>query len=89
MTALASTPRTPCQAFAIGRHALALQYRAEFQAEALEEWLTGRAVELGHANVDLQQLRRDSGRYGAALARAADDMWSGRFAAAGPDLSAR
>lgn len=70
VASLAATPGTPCQAFAVGRHALALQFHAEFAAAALEEWLTGHAVELAHAAVDLQALRRDSARHGAALEQA-------------------
>lgn len=70
VAALAATPGTPCQAFAVGRHALALQFHAEFAAAALEEWLTGHAVELALAAVDLQALRSDSARHGAALERA-------------------
>lgn len=72
--ALASTRWTPCQAFAVGRHALGLQCHVEFAADALEEWLSGHAVELAHAGVDLDRLRRDSRQYGDRLARAARDL---------------
>lgn len=72
--ALASTRWTPCQAFAVGRHALGLQFHVEFAADALEEWLSGHAVELAHAGVDLAQLRHDTRRYGDALTRAAGDL---------------
>lgn len=68
---LAATPGTPCQAFAVGRHALGLQFHAEFAAAALEAWLSGHAVELAQGRVDLDLLRRDSARHGAALERAA------------------
>lgn len=54
----------------VGEHALGMQFHAEFESEALEQWLTGHAVELHHAGVDLHQLREDTQRYGAGLARA-------------------
>jgi GMP synthase (glutamine-hydrolysing) len=70
LPSLAATPGTPCQAFQAGSHALALQFHAEFDAAALEEWLAGHAVELAHAGTDLHALREDSARHGAALERA-------------------
>lgn len=81
LAALASTRGTPCQGFAAGRHALALQFHAEFQSAALEEWLTGHAVELARAQVDLQRLRDDSARHGAALAQGANETLSRWLAA--------
>jgi len=72
--ALASTRWTPCQAFAVGRHALGLQCHVEFEADALEEWLSGHAVELAHTGVDLDRLRRDNEQYGDRLAHAARDL---------------
>jgi len=77
VAALAATPGTPCQAFALERHALALQFHPEFQAAALEEWLTGHAVELARAAVDLHALRADTRLHGAALARAGARMLDG------------
>jgi GMP synthase (glutamine-hydrolysing) len=71
---MASTPGTPCQAFMVGEHALGIQFHAEFEAEALEQWLTGHAVELHHAGVNLRGLRDDTQRYGAELARAGQAM---------------
>ena len=41
----------------MGPHTLALQFHIEAQASAIESWLVGHAVELAHANVDLQSLR--------------------------------
>jgi len=66
----ASTPGTPCQAFQVGRHALGIQFHVEFEPAALEHWMTGHAVELSHAGVDLAQLRADTQRYGAGLTQA-------------------
>jgi GMP synthase (glutamine-hydrolysing) len=74
VTSLAATDGTPCQAFAVGSHALALQFHVEFAAAALEEWLTGHAVELAHAGIDLHALRAATARHGPALALAANDL---------------
>jgi len=70
IAALAATPGTPYQAFSAGRHALGLQFHAEFAQHALEEWLAGHAVELARAGVDLAALRRDTARHGRALEQA-------------------
>jgi GMP synthase (glutamine-hydrolysing) len=70
----AATEHTPCQAFAVGKHALGLQFHAEFDPDALEEWLTGHTVELRHAGIDLQRLRADTRRHGAGLAMAGDAL---------------
>ncbi len=63
----AATDGTPCQAFQLGKHGLALQFHAEFHPDALEQWLTGHAVELTLAGIDLQRLRSDTHRHGEAL----------------------
>ncbi|WP_020653054.1 glutamine amidotransferase-related protein [Massilia niastensis] len=67
LAALASTPGTPCQAFALDDYALGLQFHAEFAGRALEAWLTGHAVELAHAGVELARLRADTARHAANL----------------------
>lgn len=72
--AIASTPGTPCQAFTVSNHALGIQFHAEFASHTLEEWLTGHAVELQHAGLDLQRLRDDTSRHAAGLARAGQAM---------------
>lgn len=74
VASLASTDGTPCQAFAVGRHALALQCHAEFAEAALEEWLTGHAVELARAGADLHALRATTARHGGDLARAGAEL---------------
>jgi GMP synthase (glutamine-hydrolysing) len=74
VTSVAATDGTPCQAFAVGRHALALQCHVEFAASALEEWLTGHAVELAHAGIDLHALRAATVRHGRDLALAGNDL---------------
>jgi GMP synthase (glutamine-hydrolysing) len=67
---LASTPGTPCQAFAAGTPVLGLQFHAEFAGTQLEAWLSGHAVELAHAGIDLHQLRADTARHADSLERA-------------------
>ena len=75
---LASTPLCPHQAFAIGGHALALQFHLECDPARLEQWLIGHAGELAQARVPLNILRRDAAMHGAGLRAALDqviDRW--------------
>lgn len=78
-THLASTPRTPNQAFAVGRHALALQFHLEVTANGLERWLVGHAVEIGAApRVTVPRLRADAAKFATDLVsqgRAVLDAW--------------
>lgn len=78
-THLASTPRTPNQAFAVGRHALALQFHLEVTAGGLERWLVGHAVEIGATpRVTVPRLRADAAKFAAETApqgRAVLDTW--------------
>lgn len=85
VAALATTPGTPCQAFAVGRHVLAVQFHPEFMATALEEWTTGHAVELTGAGVDLARLRADTLHHGAAAGRAGQDMFAAWLARLGEE----
>jgi GMP synthase (glutamine-hydrolysing) len=72
---LAATVRYPNQAFAMGHHALALQFHPEVQAAALERWYVGHACELGAARIDVAQLRADSQRHAPPLQEAARRLW--------------
>lgn len=78
-THLASTPRTPNQAFAVGRHGLALQFHLEVSATGLERWLVGHAVEIGATpRVTVPRLRTDAGKFAAELlpqGRAVLESW--------------
>lgn len=78
-THLASTPRTPNQAFAVGCHGLALQFHLEVSATGLERWLVGHAVEIGATpRVTVPRLRTDAGKFAAELAphgRAVLESW--------------
>jgi GMP synthase (glutamine-hydrolysing) len=67
-TLLASTDLYERQAFAWGRHALALQFHCEVTGKALERWFIGHACEIaGTAGVTVPDLRRDTARWGPLL----------------------
>lgn len=53
---LASTARTPHQAFSHGRHALALQFHPEAAPARIEPWLIGHHHELAAAGIDIPSL---------------------------------
>jgi GMP synthase (glutamine-hydrolysing) len=72
---LAASAQYPNQAFAIGEHALALQFHPEVFSGALERWYVGHACELGAARVDIAQLRADSARYAPPLVEASRRFW--------------
>jgi len=81
---LASSENCPCQAFAIGDHALGLQFHLEVPPEQLEQWFVGHIVEIGSARgVEVTQMRADTREYGPALARTAPrvfEHWLDRLA---------
>ena len=66
---LAASGRYPHQAFALGRHALGLQFHPEADFQRLEQWLIGHAGELHAAGIDPALLRRDALVHGPVLAR--------------------
>ncbi|HEY9102309.1 glutamine amidotransferase [Chitinimonas sp.] len=68
-TLLAGSERYPHQAFAVGRHGLALQCHPELEPDRIEEWLQGHAAELAAAGVALQGLREGAAQHGDALRR--------------------
>jgi GMP synthase (glutamine-hydrolysing) len=72
---LAASTQYPHQAFAVGRHGLALQFHAEAALSGLETWYMGHALELQQAGVPVAQLRADSRRYGPALEQIAPLLW--------------
>jgi len=76
---LAATERTPHQAFALGRHALGLQFHIEASAPGLERWYVGHALEIATTpGVSLANLRADAALCAprlAASAQAALNSW--------------
>lgn len=65
---LAGTARYPNQAFAVGRHALALQFHPEVTAAGMERWFIGHACEIaGTPGIEVAELRQDTGRWAAQL----------------------
>jgi GMP synthase (glutamine-hydrolysing) len=72
---LAGSPLYPNQAFAVGSHALALQFHPEVQAADLERWYVGHACELGAARIDVARLRAASQRHAPLLQQAARRLW--------------
>lgn len=71
---LASTALYPHQAFAYGRHALALQFHAEADWRRIEQWLIGHTGELSGAGIDINALRAASHQHGPALESAAAQL---------------
>lgn len=72
---LASSDQYPHQAFAVGRHLLALQFHPEVTAQGLENWYVGHACELAHAKIDVRELRSQAARYSSTLEAAAKKLW--------------
>ncbi|WP_420997977.1 glutamine amidotransferase [Cupriavidus sp. 30B13] len=73
---LASTAAVPHQAYAIGRHALALQFHPEVRPAELEGWLIGHTVELGKAGIDPRAIRARTVEIGAGVAAAGRRMFA-------------
>jgi len=72
---LAATPTYPSQAFAIGAHALALQFHIEATALDLERWYVGHACELADAGLDIRRLREEGRDFAPALETASKAIW--------------
>ncbi|AXV77384.1 MULTISPECIES: glutamine amidotransferase [Ralstonia solanacearum species complex] len=75
-TRLASTPVCAEQAFALGDHALGLQFHLEADLRELETWLIGHAAELAAAGIDPCTLRAQAPALAAALAQRAHDVFT-------------
>lgn len=73
---LARTGICPHQAFALGDHALGLQFHLEADARRIEQWLVGHAAELMNAGIDPCTLRAQAEKYGAALKVAAEAVFN-------------
>jgi GMP synthase (glutamine-hydrolysing) len=74
-THLARSTLYPNQAFAVGKHALALQFHPEVMGHQIERWLIGHACELSHANIDIPSLRAATKIHAQKLEAAATQVW--------------
>lgn len=73
---LASSDMYPHQAFAWGRHCLALQFHPEVDVRTVEQWMLGHAHEIAHTrNISLARLRADAQQYGRRFEEAARRFW--------------
>ncbi len=66
-TRLVSNAHYENQAFAFGRHGLALQFHLEADPRGLEEWYIGHAVELALVGISVSSLRRDTAKVAGQL----------------------
>jgi GMP synthase (glutamine-hydrolysing) len=73
---LASNDAYDNQAFAYGRHALALQFHLEADPRQLEEWYVGHAVELAAAGISIAQLRSSTAAVANRLPAQADRIFT-------------
>jgi GMP synthase (glutamine-hydrolysing) len=73
---LASNDAYDNQAFAYGRHALALQFHLEADPRQLEEWYVGHAVELAAAGIPIAQLRSSTAAVANRLPAQADRIFT-------------
>lgn len=72
---LASSALYPHQAFAVGQHALALQFHPEVRAQSLQRWYVGHACELAQAGISVPALREQSALHAPQLETQATLMW--------------
>ncbi len=72
---LAATRAYPNQAFAIGAHALAIQFHIEATVLDLERWCVGHACELAYAGLDIRRLREEGRDFAPALETASKAIW--------------
>ena len=82
---LASTPKTPNQAFALKRHGLALQFHLEATPKGLERWYVGHTLEIATTpRVSVPKLRADAAKFAgelAPMAKACLEDWLAGFKA--------
>ncbi|GCB02994.1 glutamine amidotransferase [Ralstonia sp. SET104] len=64
------------QAFAIGDHALGLQFHLEANLDELEAWLIGHAAELGAAGIDPRALRAQAPAVAERLSQRAREVFT-------------
>jgi GMP synthase (glutamine-hydrolysing) len=73
---LAASEKYENQAFSWKDCGLALQFHPEVTAQGLEQWFIGHAGEISTtANINVSQLRADSGKYAENLVNNSSKMW--------------
>lgn len=73
---LAASTQYPQQAFAWGRHGLALQFHLEVDVRTVEQWLVGHAHEIAHTrNLCLARLPADAQRHRRQFESASRRFW--------------
>lgn len=85
ITALASTPVCPHQAFMAGPQAMAWQFHLEVDVQRIEQWLIGHAGELAQARIAPASIRAAATQHRAGLARVLDAVMTDWFARLGLD----
>jgi GMP synthase (glutamine-hydrolysing) len=79
-TRLASTAQTLNQAYAVGEHALGLQFHPEVEARNFERWLIGHACEIASVpGLSVAGLREDTARHAEITAVRAAHLLSDWF----------
>ncbi|SDS89825.1 glutamine amidotransferase [Bradyrhizobium canariense] len=73
---LASNRHYENQAFAYGRHALALQFHLEADPRLLEQWYVGHAAELAAAKIPVAELRAATAKIADGRASLADRVFT-------------
>lgn len=76
LQSLATTYLCPHQAFALEDYGLGLQFHLEVDAQRLESWFIGHAIELLQAGIDPRILRSQAEEHGARLKKAADAVFN-------------
>ncbi|NQE50838.1 glutamine amidotransferase [Herbaspirillum rubrisubalbicans] len=75
---LAASARYPHQAFAWGRHCLALQFHPEVDVRTVEHWLVSHAHEIAHTrDISVARLRADAKRHRPQFEAAMRRFWQG------------
>ena len=77
---LASTQLTPCQGFAWGKAALAMQFHPEVTATGLEQWYVGNSGELRELGLKPGELRRSAAAHAADMQTQAAALLKGWLA---------
>lgn len=75
-----------CQAFALGRHALGLQFHLEADPQRMEQWLIGHCCELEQNGIAPELIRAQCQTHGPEVALAGEKVFRHWLAALGTPL---